>query len=455
MKSDDRILLYDQQARKTVAELHAQRIKYVIWNHDYSIVALISKLHLIIANKQLEQLCSISENVRLKGGCWDANKPIFIYTTLNHVKYLLPNGDKGIIRGLESPIYATKVQGNSLCCLDREGKMRTLEIDTTEAMFKLALEKKEYAEVMRMVKHSRLCGQAIISYLQEKGYPEVALHFVHDNKTRFKLALACGNIQIAMNVAYELGDDAWRQLGIEALRQGNHEVVEMSYQKTKEFERLSFLYLLTGNTDKLRKMLKIAEMRGDAMSCVHNALYLGDVEERVKVIESTGQLSLAYLTAKTHGLHEKAEKLMELLEASGISIPDINPNASLLQPPTPILRCENWPLLAVGKSLLSDANDGARSSSGVAAIGLDDREEDFHDANNKWKEDDIVFDNILYIFHKNIVEQNAFEKIYPLDIEHEYAHTVILNYRDIPFNIIGINLCLTKYNAFSGDINMG
>ena len=79
---------------------------------------------------------------------------------------------------------------------------------------------------MKMVKHSRLCGEAIISYLQEKGYPEVkslcftlylyiplylifppppspphslaqvALHFVHDSKTRFKLALACGNIQV-------------------------------------------------------------------------------------------------------------------------------------------------------------------------------------------------------------------------------------------------------------------
>ena len=78
-----------------------------------------------------------------------------------------------------------------------------------------------------------------------------------------------------MNVAHDLGDDAWRQLGVEALRQGNHEVVEMSYQKTKEFECLSFLYLITGNTDKLRKMQKIAEMRGDVMSCVQNALFLG------------------------------------------------------------------------------------------------------------------------------------------------------------------------------------
>lgn len=28
-------------------------------------------------------------------------------------------------------------------------------------------------QVMRMVKTSRLCGQAIISYLQDKGFPEV------------------------------------------------------------------------------------------------------------------------------------------------------------------------------------------------------------------------------------------------------------------------------------------
>ena len=46
--------------------------------------------------------------------------------------------------------------GKNLYCLDREGKMRTLDIDTTEALFKLALERKEYAEVMRMVSTDRV-----------------------------------------------------------------------------------------------------------------------------------------------------------------------------------------------------------------------------------------------------------------------------------------------------------
>ena len=37
------------------------------------------------------------------------------------------------------------------------------------------------------------------------------------------------------------------------------QVVEMAYQRTKNFDRLSFLYVITGNMDKLRKMTKIGE----------------------------------------------------------------------------------------------------------------------------------------------------------------------------------------------------
>jgi coatomer protein complex subunit alpha (xenin) len=383
LRSDDRVMLYDLMARKVVNEMQVPRVKYVVWNDDYSIVAVISKHQIALANKNFEQICSINETVRVKGGCWDGKKPVFVYTTLNHVKYVLPTGDGGIIRGLDVPIYVTKVIGTSLHCLDREGKTRTMEIDTTEAQFKLALERRDYPEVMRMVKHSKLCGQAIIAYLQEKGFPEVALHFVQDSKTRFKLALACGNIQVAMNIAHELGDDAWRQLGVEALRQGNHEVVEMSYQKTKEFERLSFLYLLTGNTVKLRKMLKIAEMRGDVMSRFHNALFLGEAEERVAVLESTGQLSLAYICAKTHGLTEACERLEGHLAAADVPLPEVSESATLLQPPTPILRSENWPLLAVGKAALDLTAAGEGGSSGLAAAG-----DDAGAGGGEWDDDD-------------------------------------------------------------------
>lgn len=67
-----------------------------------------------------------------------------------------------------------------------------------------------------------------------------------------------------------------------------YQIVEKAYQQTKNFDRLSFLYLATGSTDKLAKMQKIAEARGDPMSRFHNALYAGDVRSRITVLREVG-----------------------------------------------------------------------------------------------------------------------------------------------------------------------
>lgn len=114
--------------------------------------------------------------------------------------------------------------------------------------------------------------------------------------------------------------DVWGELGSEALRQGNHQVVEMSYQRKKDFDRLSFLYMLTGDSEKLRKMLKISNMRNDIMGRYHNALLLGDAAERVAVLEASGNLPLAYISANLHGLGDVAERIKVAIETQGGSV---------------------------------------------------------------------------------------------------------------------------------------
>lgn len=59
----------------------------------------------------------------------------------------------------------------------------------------------------------------------------------------------------------------------------------MCYQRTKSFDKLSFLYLITGNLEKLRKMTNIAEIRKDTSGQFLGALVLGDVLERVKILK--------------------------------------------------------------------------------------------------------------------------------------------------------------------------
>ena len=377
LRADDRAILFEVQSRRVLNEVTAPKMKNVIWSPDGSKCAILCKFGVIITDRQLEQLCCTTDTVRIKSGAWDnsatggtANE-IFVYTTLHHVKYCLATGDTGTIRTLDNPIYAQMVMKDQLFCLDREARAKVVSIDTTEARFKLALAKKKYGQVMHMVKHGRLCGRAIVAYLQSKGFPEVALHFVKDPKTRFRLALACGNIDAAIECALTLeqqsegkegGREFWGQLGSEALRQGNHQVVEMSYQRTKDFDRLSFLYLITGDTDKLRKMLKISNMRGDIMGRYHNALFLGDAAERVKVLEESGNMPLAFISAKLHGLEEDAERIQIAIETNGGSVDNLLENVDLsgnragclLQPPTPIVRETKWPNKEVQKSTLED-----------------------------------------------------------------------------------------------------
>jgi hypothetical protein len=69
---------------------------------------------------------------------------------------LLPNGDAGIIRTIELPVYITAVSSTALNYLgtlpplgradpmfvDREGKAGSIAIDTTECAFKVALMKR-------------------------------------------------------------------------------------------------------------------------------------------------------------------------------------------------------------------------------------------------------------------------------------------------------------------------
>lgn len=125
-----------------------------------------------LANKTLSQSSIIHETIRIKSGAWD-DSGVFIYSTLNHIKYALPNGDNGIIRTLDQPVYLTRVKGKTIHCLDRNARPRTITIDSTEYRFKLALVRNNYDEVLQIIKTSNLVGQSIIAYLQKKGFPEV------------------------------------------------------------------------------------------------------------------------------------------------------------------------------------------------------------------------------------------------------------------------------------------
>lgn len=277
------VVLYDIQQKKNLAELNVNGVKYVVWSGDGLHAALLSKHNVTIVTKTLDQVSTLHETIRIKSATWD-DAGVLLYSTLNHIKYSLMNGDNGIVRTLEHTVYLVKVKGRNVYCLDRASKPKVIIIDPTEYRFKLALVKRNYEEMLNIIKNSSLVGQSIISYLQKKGYPEIALQFVQDPQTRFELAIECGNLEVAVEMAKQLDiTKLWQRLGNEALAHGNHQMVEMTYQKLRNFDKLSFLYLCTGDKEKLSRMTKIAEHRGDVTSRFQNTLYLGNVENRIQM----------------------------------------------------------------------------------------------------------------------------------------------------------------------------
>jgi coatomer protein complex subunit alpha (xenin) len=227
VRCSDSVLLLDVHALRPIAELPLSArhpIEHAVWSPDQRHVALWSRTHVYVATAKLELVAQASESARVKSAAWDPTG-VLIYCTSSQLKYLLPSGDKGVLRSVDEPVYLTSANNAEVSFLTRLQKSGRLTVNSVEYQFKLALLRHRSKDVARLMQSKLLIGQSIVAYVQRKGYPEIAMHFVHDVRLRFALALECGNVEIAKEAASEINETAcWQQLGSEALRHGAYDV---------------------------------------------------------------------------------------------------------------------------------------------------------------------------------------------------------------------------------------
>jgi coatomer subunit alpha len=443
IRSEDRVCLFETASLRVIGEISGlRRVRYVAWSPDGTMVALVTRLTVTLADRELRHLATVREGVRVKSACWDENGILF-FNTYTHLKYLVPevavrgaSGDApalvlsstvsggaddgeggsaaaevkddsvavaaataadskaaedaaartsdaiGIIRSLPAVVYLVEARDGSLYVLDRKRQVKSLSYDPTEPRFKRSLALKQYADVVKLIRGGSMCGQAVLSYLQRAGYPEIAMHFVRDTATKFGLALECGDLGTAKTCAEAMGEtDLWLRLAQEAIVRGDVTTAELSLQQARSRDKLSFLYTITGDRSKLRRMLGIAQKVKDPMGRFQTALALGDAAERVAVLESTGQLALAFASARVFGLEEDAERLHGLMESNGIPVPDME---QLLEQMPQIGTCAcvplppvapvagSWPQVAARKSVFDSevlSGNADISNEEVAPLG--------------------------------------------------------------------------------------
>ena len=314
LKGDDKVYLFDPHQKKVTAQATAAKVKYVVWSDGAreGKVALLSKHSIsVFTKKGLKSVCSLHENSRVKSACFDEKAVVLYYCTMNHLKYCLPNGDTGTIKTLDAPVYLVRAVDDELSFINREGFFGSMKVDLTECRFKLALLNERWNEVLSIVKTGEIHGQALVCYLQQRGFPEVAMHFVKDPKIRFRLALECGNLDDAQECADRLGDEAaWEKLALAATDYGKVQQVATAYGKAANphaFQKLGFVNFILGNHEKAKDY---ADMRDDNNLKYQTALLTSDTDMKIKMLEDAGQYTLAHQIAVRSNKPEKAAALL-------------------------------------------------------------------------------------------------------------------------------------------------
>jgi len=101
--------------------------------------------------------------------------------------------------------------------------------------------------------------------------------------------------------------------------QGNYKYVIEAYKQSLNFEKLFYLFILTGNYPMLNKLMDISKNKDDKMMCYNIALFTGNIQERINILKSVGQHGLAYLTAYSNGLHDIAKEIKLEIEKLNIN----------------------------------------------------------------------------------------------------------------------------------------
>ncbi|SCN58656.1 coatomer alpha subunit, putative [Plasmodium chabaudi chabaudi] len=354
--SENKIYLYDINLKSILNEMHhTDIIISVEIVKEY--IAFVFKYNIVITTIDLNHLCTVHENIRIKTGTWDScgNKNVFIYNTHTHLKYLLTNGERGLIKYMEEPVYLFKVYNNKIYYINRKHNVISEPLNDIEYMFKLALINNDeamayyYLEMYRNSqnknennngKKSIYFSYNLIGYIKKKGFANLVLQIVNNNHIIFNMSIQLGHIENALKAAKKIDKKhIWNILSTHALLLGNYEIAEYSLQKIKAYDRLSFLYFFSGNIEKLKKMLSISLIRKDFISTFLNSLYIGDIEQRINIFIQQNQCNLALLCSHLYNIPINLSE-----KEFGFDITNCNylpPKSFYLSPPIPLIKIKD------------------------------------------------------------------------------------------------------------------
>jgi len=106
------VLKYDLKGGKVLGQLEVEKdanIRQVVLEKEH--IALCGRNVLIITNQELEVVCTVTEKFSIKSAFWERENLLF-YTTKNHWKYALLNGETGVMKNIDEPMHLVRKMGD-------------------------------------------------------------------------------------------------------------------------------------------------------------------------------------------------------------------------------------------------------------------------------------------------------------------------------------------------------
>lgn len=228
----------------------------------------------------------------------------FVYTnSTNRLNYLV--GDQTYtISHFDSPHYV-------LGYIPRDGRVYIADKDVQVVSFALSLSVIEYQTLV--LRGDLDAAEAILPsipddqkskiarFLEGQGYKEEALAVATDPEHRFDLALALGQLDIALELARAADvEHKWKTVGDAALAGWDLRLAEECFSHARDLGSLLLLHSASNNEAGLRALARQADEAG-AKNVAFGCLWqVGDLDACIELLLSTNRTAEAVLFAQTY-----------------------------------------------------------------------------------------------------------------------------------------------------------
>lgn len=192
--------------------------------------------------------------------------------------------------------------------IQRDSRIYLADKDVNVTSFSLSLSVLEYQtlvlrgdmetaeELLSSIPADQL--NKIARFLEGQGHKELALSIASDPEHKFDLALALGQLPVALELAN--AEHKWKMVGDAALAGWDVALAAECFTNAKDLGSLLLLYSSTGDRAGLKALAEQAEANGAhniAFSCLWQ---LGDVEDCLNLLTKTGRTAEAVLLSQTY-----------------------------------------------------------------------------------------------------------------------------------------------------------